>query len=696
MSTSPGDTEKRGAFSDATDDFPSNDPGYGGGWDASESTGDASRGGPPEIKGVEINERPAPDFPFAASADEPGGDLVDRDAESRNFSPLHLRDRVTIMLLFREKVHVDKVEAAWNAWREDTRRGANHPLWRYLLVQKDVDREAIFAEAADVYAFPKANVTPQQAVRFIDKNSALFTDKQWEEMRRLALLPVARENVPHTAATRWIFATHDPTRPEAALALRRFRLDLYDLQYVSEAFTATVVSSALQFRNAYLIRANKAGNTRNLGTSFAQPEIDESALEAEIAGSTLINLFEAMLVEGVRRGASDIHVYVSPQRTIEIHFRIDGQLTLWREEDRSLPEAFLAVVKDNSIGIDRFERDTAQDGFIQRLVDDVVIRFRVSVVPLATARSEDHFDSIVIRILDDRKAMTDLGKLGFEGAALETFEWATDEPHGMVIITGPTGSGKSTTLYAALSRVVNPARNVLSIEDPVEYLVPGVRQVKLSHKFRVEDAIRSILRHDPDVVMVGEMRDSVTADLAIKLANTGHLTFSTLHTNDAASAITRLYNMGIEPFLIANALTLVASQRLVRVLCPDCKQEDPRPDPILLGRLGLTLKDISKAKIYRQGDDRECATCGGTGYRGRRAVVEVMPVTEEIRRLIMMGQDVIDEVAIREVAAIQGMHTLMEVAVSLVRVGTTSLQEATSVGISRSGIAHSRTRFRRQ
>ena len=265
----------------------------------------------------------------------------------------------------------------------------------------------------------------------------------------------------------------------------------------------------------------------------------------------------------------------------------------------------------------------------------------------------------------------------------------------VLAVVGESGSGKSTTLYASLARVVNPTRNVLSVEDPVEYLIPGVRQVKLSHKFRVEDAIRSILRHDPDVVMVGEMRDAVTADLAIKLANTGHLTFSTLHTNDSASAITRLYNMGIEPFLIANALTLVASQRLVRVLCPDCKQEDPRPDPILLGRVGVTLKDLSKARVYRQGDERECATCGGTGYRGRRAVVEVMPVTEEIRRLILMGSEVIDEVAIREVAAIQGMHTLLEAAIALVRDGTTSLQEAASVGIGRSGLTKMRARLRR-
>ncbi len=614
------------------------------------------------------------------SAGDGSPELPPGGGHDRPFSPLVLRDRVTIMLLFREKVHVDQVEAAWNAWKLDASRGGSTPLWRYLLVQDGVDREAVFAEAADVYAFPKATTSPQQAVRFIDRNSYIFSDTQWDEMRRLSLLPIARENVPHTVAKRWIFGTHDPTRPEVAILLRKLHLDLYDLRYVSEAFTSTVLSNAIQFRNAYLVRANRAGNTRNLGPTFDQPEIDEAALEAEIAGSALINLFEAMLVEGVRRGASDIHILVNADRKVEIHFRVDGELGRWRVEEKSRPEAFLAVIKDNCVGVDRFERDTAQDGFIQRLVDDAVVRFRVSVLPLASSRSEEHFDSIVIRILDDRKVVTDLSKLGFEGNALMAFERAISEPHGMVILTGPTGSGKSTTLYAALSHVVSPKRNVLSVEDPVEYLVPGVRQVKLSHKFRVQDAIRSIVRHDPDVVMVGEMRDQETADLAIKLANTGHLTFSTLHTNDSAGAITRLYNMGIEPFLIANALTLVAAQRLVRILCPTCRQKEKRPDPILLGRAGLTVKDLSGTTIYRSGNDPECSTCGGTGHRGRRAVVEVMWVTDEIRRIILMGGNLIDEDAIREVATMQGMTRLSDAAMDLVRDGTISLEEALAVG----------------
>src|SRR5690606_30076656 len=226
---------------------------------------------------------------------------------------------------------------------------------------------------------------------------------------------------------------------------------------------------------------------------------------------------------------------------------------------------------------DRFERGMAQDGFIQRRIDDALIRYRVSVLPIATANPDIRAESIVIRVLDDRKVITDLSKLGLREGALAQFAKPTSQTHGMVILTGPTGSGKSTTLVAALSQVVTPEVNVLTVEDPVEYVIPGVRQIKLSHKLNFDQAIRAILRHDPDIVMVGEMRDKDTADLAIKLANTGHLTFSTLHTNDAPSAVSRLFKMGIEPFLIAYAINLVVAQRLIRSLCPDCKRPDPSP-----------------------------------------------------------------------------------------------------------------------
>ena len=333
------------------------------------------------------------------------------------------------------------------------------------------------------------------------------------------------------------------------------------------------------------------------------------------------------------------------------------------------------MVKDNVMNVDRFEREAAQDGFIQRTVDDTIIRFRVSVLPLATASTDIRSESIVIRVLDDRKVILDLKQIGLQKVAYDRFQHAIRQPYGMVILTGPTGSGKTTTLYASLQQVVSPKRNVLTVEDPVEYILPGVRQIKLGHKLGLEMALRSILRHDPDIVMVGEMRDRPTAELAIKLANTGHLTFSTLHTNDAPSAVSRLYKMGVEPFLIAYAINLIVAQRLIRRLCPECKVSVEKPDMILLERLGFDLDRLDELELYTHGLDENCNTCSGQGYKGRRAISETMLFTPEIRRLIVEARETIVEDDLRTLSVEQGMLTLQNSALEVVKEGDTSLEE---------------------
>jgi type IV pilus assembly protein PilB len=223
--------------------------------------------------------------------------------------------------------------------------------------------------------------------------------------------------------------------------------------------------------------------------------------------------------------------------------------------------------------------------------------------------------------------------------------------------------------------VVDPGVNVLSVEDPVEYIIPGVRQIKLNHKLDLEQALRSILRHDPDVVMVGEMRDRHTAELAIKLANTGHLTFSTLHTNDAPSAVSRLYKMGVEPFLIAYAINLVVAQRLIRKLCPDCKVLDNDPDFVLLDRMGFTQQDLAETKFYKPSGDPTCKTCKGVGFKGRRAISEALYFSRAIRHLIVEAHMKIDEDGLRVAAQKEGMLTLQDSAREVVKMGETSTDE---------------------
>jgi type IV pilus assembly protein PilB len=403
-----------------------------------------------------------------------------------------------------------------------------------------------------------------------------------------------------------------------------------------------------------------------------ETNLDEEELDAEINKSALINLVEACLVEGVRKGVSDIHIIPRSSKRTEFHFRLDGKLMLWHAQEGTLPEAVMAVVKDRSKGMDRFERERAQDGFIQREIDGHVIRFRVSVLPMVGTELRNKFESIVIRILDDRKVITDLNKLGLTGYARRSFEKAISQPQGMIILTGPTGSGKSTTLVAALYQVIDPTKNVLTVEDPVEYVIEGARQLKIGHKMNFEQAIRSILRHDPDIVLVGEMRDKETAETAIKLANTGHLTFSTLHTNDAPSAVARLYKMGIEPFLIAYAINIIVAQRLIRKLCDKCKKRVVQIDPKVAESAGINLEEWSQYEIY---DAVGCEYCNKTGYKGRMAIHEALYFTKEIREMVVKSGNEVDEDAIRRQSKKDGTLTLRDSGLEKVRLGLTSLQE---------------------
>ncbi|HET6528212.1 MAG TPA: ATPase, T2SS/T4P/T4SS family, partial [Balneolaceae bacterium] len=286
------------------------------------------------------------------------------------------------------------------------------------------------------------------------------------------------------------------------------------------------------------------------------------------------------------------------------------------------------------------------------------------------------FESIVIRILDDRKVITDLNVLGLQEKAKADFVKAIEKPSGIVIVTGPTGSGKSTTLVAALYYVIDPSVNVLTVEEPVEYLISGARQLKLSHHMTFDHAMRGILRHDPDIVLVGEIRDLKTAEIAIKLANTGHLTFSTLHTNDAPSAISRLYKMGVETFLIANAVNLIMAQRLVRSLCDNCK-EVYEPHPEVAKGIGFTEQEIQETTFYKAVGCDKCTK----GYKGRTAIMEALYFDKEIRKMILESGNEIDEVGIKEHAMSQGMLSLRGSGRERIKSGVTTIEEIVAITI---------------
>jgi type IV pilus assembly protein PilB len=396
----------------------------------------------------------------------------------------------------------------------------------------------------------------------------------------------------------------------------------------------------------------------------------EKSLDDEIGRSKLNELVENLLVDGTRTGASDIHVIPRGTHRVEFHFRIDGRLTLWSAVTDVRAESVITVIKDRAKNLDRFEKFLSQDGFAQRMIDNKMIRFRFSTMPIYGTDLRSKLESIVIRILRGADAANGMGALGMSQDALGHFMKAIRKPQGMVIFTGPTGSGKSTSQLAAIQTIMDPGINILTIEDPVEYLIEGVRQIKLNHKLDFEGALRGILRHDPDVVMVGEMRDKITADLAVKLANTGHLIFSTLHTNDSIGAITRLYNMGIEPFLLAYTVSIVVAQRLIRKLCDRCKVVDENMDSDLLVDCGFTEREILETKFYKAVGCVHCIR----GFRGRIGIYETLVINKDLRRIILKSHELIDEDAMRQNALAAGMKTLKFQALRLVKEGITSLE----------------------
>jgi type IV pilus assembly protein PilB len=395
-------------------------------------------------------------------------------------------------------------------------------------------------------------------------------------------------------------------------------------------------------------------------------EADElKRLENEANDAPLVRLVETLLINAVKEHASDIHVEPEENRVC-VRYRIDGRLREVASPPKTIHAAIVSRIKVMS-KLNIAERRLPQDGRTRVRFQGREIDFRVSTLPL------QYGEKVVLRVLDKSAVVTSLDKLGFDPDSLEKFKYSLNRPHGIILLTGPTGSGKTTTLYAALLHVASREKNVITVEDPVEYELPGINQVQVKPDIGLSFAagLRSILRQDPDIIMLGEMRDTETAEIAVKAALTGHLVLSTLHTNDAPSAVTRMVDMGIEPFLVASSTVLIAAQRLVRRICSRCA-EPFETDAKILDSLGLRP---GEATFYRGAG---CKRCGDRGYKGRAAVLEVMLLTREIQSLIVQNRSAPE---IREVARQQGMRSLRENALALAMQGLTTLEEVLTVTV---------------
>ena len=468
------------------------------------------------------------------------------------------------------------------------------------------------------------------------------------------ILPLRKEN------GNLIVAASDPTRFYA----------LDDLRLLYKEEIKPVIASSYEIMNAINAVYNKTTdkgdqamddlgeNAGEIAEDFNEPvDLLDASDEAPI-----IRLVNSLLFRAVKQKSSDIHVEPF-ERELVIRFRIDGVLYDVMHPPKRAQASIISRIKIMS-GMNIAEKRLPQDGRIRIKIAGKDIDIRVSTIPTTFG------ESVVMRLLDKSHVLLELETLGFIGKNTETIKEIIQRPHGIILVTGPTGSGKTTTLYSALSKINSQELKIITVEDPVEYQLPGINQMQVNAKIDLTFAsgLRSFLRQDPDVIMVGEIRDRETAEIAIQASLTGHLVFSTLHTNDAASSVTRLVDMGIEPFLVSSSLLGVLAQRLVRTVCRDCARKYV-PDAAEIERIGLTLEDLKGRQLLRPVG---CPNCLETGYAGRTGIHEIMLITEELQSAIMKNSDAN---MVKKIAQKHGMKTMREDAAQKVLMGWTTVEE---------------------
>jgi type IV pilus assembly protein PilB len=478
--------------------------------------------------------------------------------------------------------------------------------------------------------------------------------------RQYKLAPVCR------LGNKLFVAMADPLNVLALDDLRqRTKLEIVPMITTERAVTEALsgVSSAGSQMEQVLKDAASSHTDSVEEVKQKREEIDLDRLAVESEDAPVVKIVNLILVQALKEKASDIHIEPF-ERILKLRYRVDGSLIEASSPPKALQLPIASRVKILA-GLDIAERRLPQDGRFRIRVSGKEVDLRVSILPTV------YGEKIVIRLLDKGALSGSIDQLGMDEYTLGVFKKAVDAPHGMILVTGPTGSGKTTTLYSVLSELNNPEYNIVTVEDPIEYQLPGINQVAVKADIGLSfaDALRSILRQDPDIVMIGEIRDNETADIAVKAALTGHQVLSTLHTNDAAGAISRLDDMGIEPFLISSSVLLACAQRLVRRVCPNCREE-MIPEPELLAKLDIQ----DEGTTFYQGAG--CDRCKRRGYTGRAAIIEVLPVSETIRRLIIKRASA---AVIKNQAVSEGMKTLRMVGIDKAKEGITTLEEVLRV-----------------
>jgi len=483
----------------------------------------------------------------------------------------------------------------------------------------------------------------------IDSDILDFVDK--DLVSELNMLPLYRID------NELVVSTDDPLNVSIIDSMQRST----KLKVMTAISTKEEIQKAIQ--SYFAIYTSQS----DLDDQPVQEESDESLELTEEEAEKIVNVADRILKDSVELGASDIHIE-QKEKNIRVRLRVDGMLQKYRELPRSHASPLISRYKVLS-GIDIAETRRPQDGRFKYQINKVrSVDLRVSTYPAA------HGEKVVMRILDEARGKIPLDRLGFSNNVLESWQKACSLPNGIVLVTGPTGSGKSTTLYATLNIMNTIEKNIITIEDPIEYKLDGIIQAQVNEKAEMtfSAALRSMLRQDPDIIMVGEMRDRETISLAIRAALTGHLVFSTLHTNDAVSSYTRLIDMGTDPFLLSSSIRAILAQRLLRVLCTKCKIEY---EPLEKELTSINMKK-PETLIYKKSNKKNCKNCRGTGYRGRIGLYELLVPSQEINLMITEGAN---DIQIQKAASEKGMKRLTDEGQDMILKGITSIEELNRV-----------------
>jgi type IV pilus assembly protein PilB len=561
-----------------------------------------------------------------------------------------LNDRIGELLVQKNLLSAEQLERA-----RDEAKLAGTRIGAQLTKLGFIEEEKLADFVSQQYNVPSINLDEfeidEAVIKLVPEDVAM----------KHSILPVNR------AGSTLIVAIADPANI--------FAID--DLKFLTGYDVEVVVAAEEQIRRAIDRYYDQGNNLADVMSDFddegvevldVDDKVDVAELERQTEDAPVVKLANLVLTDAVRKNASDIHIEPY-EKDFRVRYRIDGALYEVMRPPRKLKNALTSRVKIMA-ELDIAERRLPQDGRIKlKLAKGKEMDYRVSVLPTLFG------EKIVLRLLDKSNLQLDMTKLGFQEKQLADFKQAIYQPYGMVLVTGPTGSGKTTTLYSALSELNKTTDNISTAEDPVEFNLSGINQVQMREEIGLNFAasLRSFLRQDPDIIMVGEIRDFETAEIAIKAALTGHMVLSTLHTNDAPSTINRLLNMGIEPFLVSSAVNCVVAQRLARRVCPECKQPDVDVTVKALEDAGMTADEAKACKPQR---GKGCGSCSETGYKGRVAVYEVMLLTESVRDFILNGAT---SAEIKREAIRGGMKTLRRAVLDKVADGVTTFEEVFTV-----------------